>query len=643
MPKVFWGIDIGSSSVKAVKAEAINGKLTLLDCVFYPIASAENDSEILENNYEATLSALQMLVKDKQLEGASVGISISGKSVFSRYFNLPPVDNVEELIPLEAKMQIPFPLDEVVWDYHIFGMNEETLETDVAIFAVKKDIIENVLELGKAVKLDIQVIQSSAFAVLNFGVIEFGLENPLVMLEGGSKNIDIVICNAMNFWPRSLPISGITFTNALESKFQIPFEEAEKLKIQLKESEQSDRIFKIIEPSLKELLGEFQRSIGFFRSQRKELNINEVCLTGNALRIPGLDQYLTTGISKPAKYIDEPINVEIAESEGEFLLSEGYGSFAIAIGLAAQGVDLGFVKINFVPKSLLLQKMLKRKMIYVIGCIVALSIALGLGWYDVSASKGSIKSIKKNATKVHQRYAGIPNTFDGKVRSLKSKEKSLGDYRKLFIKENTRFQVFHEMLKTAVEEVDLFSLNMGKEKTKKDKKEDTKIDPVRSIWLKDIKSNWMKRKDAVIKSEVDAKGMTPELKFQVNKKKVLRVVINGLTQHAEKKGLELLKKFNDSIDEYKINNHLLLMGNTKIPQSGEKEEIQRKVVKPNLFLKSKDAIDKEDFRGLERFDDAAQRIASIKDVKSKFFEFNIVFFVDFEVLNLKMKEPISKK
>ena len=108
MPKIFWGIDIGFSSVKAVKAEAIDGKLTLLDCMVIPIAPPTDESDPALGSIESAKNALKILIEDKGLEGVPVGISISGRNVFSRYFNLPPVENIQELIPLEAKMQIPF-------------------------------------------------------------------------------------------------------------------------------------------------------------------------------------------------------------------------------------------------------------------------------------------------------------------------------------------------------------------------------------------------------------------------------------------------------------------------------------------------------------------------------------------------------
>ena len=454
MPKIFWGIDIGFSSVKAVKAEVIDGKLNLLDCMIIPIAAISEDADPLIGSLESAKTALKILIEDKNLEGVPVGISISGRNVFSRYFNLPLVDNIQELIPLEAKMQIPFPLEEVVWDYHVFGMNQETQETDVAIFAVKREVIDGILNAAKELKLNVTVIQSSAFSVLNFGVLEYGLEKPIVMLEGGSKNIDLVVCDMANFWPRSLPINGSTFTKALQSKFQIPFDEAEKLKINLKESGQSDRIFKVLEPSLKELLGEFQRSIGFYRSQRKELNIDKILLTGNALRIPGLDSYVSTGMSKETLYVNKPINITIAESDGEAILSSEFGSFAIAIGLAAQGLDIGFVKVNFIPKEIILLQKLKKKKVYILGTLALLGITLIAGWMDAIDRKNRFSTIKRQAIGLTQAFNAAQNENDEKKRLSETLNTQLENTSLYLQKNDFYFQILNQILTNNVADLD---------------------------------------------------------------------------------------------------------------------------------------------------------------------------------------------
>lgn len=610
MPKIFWGIDIGSSSVKAVKAEVVNGKLNLLDCMMVPIASSGDSTDPAFGSIESAKAALKTLIEDKDLEGVPVGISISGRNVLPRYFNLPPIDNIHDLIPLEAKMQIPFPLEEVVWDYHVFGVNQETLETDVAIFAVKRDVIDGILKVANELKLNVTVIQSSAFSVLNFGVMEYGMEKPLVMLEGGSKNIDLVICDKATFWPRSLPINGSTFTRALQSKFQIPFDEAEKLKINLKESGQSDRIFKVIEPSLKELLGEFQRSIGHYRSQRKELNIDKIFLTGNALRIPGLDSYIATGMSKEALYINKPTNIDIAESEGEVILSSEYGSFAIAIGLAAQGLGVGFVKVNFVPKEVILHQKLKKKKIFLIGALILLGLTLAVGWVDAKDRKKRFTDLTRLANEKAQFYNNLQSQYETSNSNLENLENQLKST-SLYLQGNDfHFQILNQLVTNSVGDLD------------------------KSVWFHKFKTSWEDR--AEVYNTPQAKDVNPVLK--AGKTKLLKVEIEGLTQNIEGKGAEILIKYNHNLEGYEFDGRKIVPFLVQVPSYSEEPTKIEPTLKPTLYLKKED-VDPKDVIGTERYEDAVKRIAKIEDVKTNYYKFKSFFYVDFEML--KLPKPVA--
>jgi type IV pilus assembly protein PilM len=50
-------------------------------------------------------------------------LCVSGQSVFSRFVKLPPVDKekVYQIILYEAQQNVPFPMNEVVWDYQLIG------------------------------------------------------------------------------------------------------------------------------------------------------------------------------------------------------------------------------------------------------------------------------------------------------------------------------------------------------------------------------------------------------------------------------------------------------------------------------------------------------------------------------------------
>ncbi len=72
-----------------------------------------------ETTREATiLKALQEMLADKAIKAKTVNVCAPGFHVFSKFVKLPPVDasKVTQIIQYEAQQNVPFPLEEVVWE-----------------------------------------------------------------------------------------------------------------------------------------------------------------------------------------------------------------------------------------------------------------------------------------------------------------------------------------------------------------------------------------------------------------------------------------------------------------------------------------------------------------------------------------------
>ena len=139
-----WGIDIGQCGLKALRGElsADGNKVvaTSFDYIEYPKILSQPDAQ----PDQLVRDALKEFLSRNSVRGDKVGISISGQSGLARFIKLPPVDakKVPDIIKYEAKQQIPFALDDVIWDYQempTHGSDEDVLERVVGLFAMKRD------------------------------------------------------------------------------------------------------------------------------------------------------------------------------------------------------------------------------------------------------------------------------------------------------------------------------------------------------------------------------------------------------------------------------------------------------------------------------------------------------------------------
>src|SRR5438270_11254702 len=155
VPQGVWGIDIGQCALKALRVELVDGQVTAtaFDYIEHPKILAQPDAD----PDQLTREALEKFLSRNQLKGDLVAIAVPGQSGLARFVKLPPVEEkkINDIVRFEAKQQIPFPLEEVVWDYQKIGAGSVTdgfaMETEIGLFAMKRDTISKYLQHFKDV------------------------------------------------------------------------------------------------------------------------------------------------------------------------------------------------------------------------------------------------------------------------------------------------------------------------------------------------------------------------------------------------------------------------------------------------------------------------------------------------------------
>src|ERR687888_955098 len=167
-----WGIDLGQCALKAIRVENLEGQVTAtaFDYIEHPKILSQPDAD----PDQLTREALEKFLSRNSLRGDFIAISVPGQSGLARFVKLPPVEEkkIGDIVRFEAKQQIPFPLEEVVWDYQKIGASEVTdgfaLETEIGLFAMKRDLVNRYLQHFKEVGVEVHLIQMAPLALCNF-------------------------------------------------------------------------------------------------------------------------------------------------------------------------------------------------------------------------------------------------------------------------------------------------------------------------------------------------------------------------------------------------------------------------------------------------------------------------------------------
>ncbi|GAG37346.1 unnamed protein product, partial [marine sediment metagenome] len=119
--KRYFGLDIGESAIKLVEIKKGRDgfRLGMARLVELNIDPMFDDSEKRKNIIE---KSLKQLLAEEKIDSGIIALSISGQSVFIRPLKVPKIakSKIEQIIQYEAQLQVPFPINEVIWNYQLF-------------------------------------------------------------------------------------------------------------------------------------------------------------------------------------------------------------------------------------------------------------------------------------------------------------------------------------------------------------------------------------------------------------------------------------------------------------------------------------------------------------------------------------------
>ncbi len=444
-----WGIDVGLCALKAIRLEFVDGetRATAFDYIEHPKILSQPDAD----PDQLTREALEQFLSRNSLKGDMVVISVAGQSGLARFVKLPPVEErkIADIVKFEAKQQIPFPLDEVVWDYQKIGTPMVTdgfaMETEIGLFAMKKDMVNRALQQFKDVGVEVHIVQMAPLALINYLAYDsLGLdpkkpgEEPeenhdcVVALDIGTDNSNLVITDGNKvIWQRPIPLGGNHFTRALTKDMKLTFAKAEHLKRNAVKSPDLRKILASLKSVLSDFVGEVQRSLGYFTNTHRDATIKYMVGLGGAFRLPGLQKFLQEKLQLEVRKVSkfERLKGEDVIVSPQF--NENILSFAVPYGLALQGLKRATLQTNLLPYDIRVERMVRGKKPWAAAAAAALLVAVaGLAFGknleksavnnpEIDAADREFKSLKSEVDKRAQDFKGAEEQYAKSVESLR--------------------------------------------------------------------------------------------------------------------------------------------------------------------------------------------------------------------------------
>lgn len=423
-----WGIEIGQNALKALKLRpGEDGKVELVafDVIEHPKLLSQPDADA----DELVRKALEKFAERNEWQGDKFVIGVPGQQTFARFCKLPPVEQkkIPDIVRFEASQQIPFDMNDVVWDYQVFQA-EDMPDVEVGIFAMRKDLVRRHIDRLQSASISPQMIQTIPSALYNFcrfdgqWAVEEGVAT--VIIDIGSQHTDLVIVEPNSAWTRNIPLGGNSFTDALVKQFKLSFEKAEKLKRTAASSKYARQIFQAMRPVFADLVAEIQRSIGFYSSTHRDVELKQLVACGNAFKLPGLLKYLENNLAAGEGIVklEGFKNLVVVGAIDQAQFNDQLLSFAPAYGLGLQGLGLGKIDVNLLPPELARLALWRKKQPFFIAAAACIGLAALCPWARIQMDSSALaanEDLSRNApqavslaTNFNTQYSQVATNID---------------------------------------------------------------------------------------------------------------------------------------------------------------------------------------------------------------------------------------
>jgi len=391
-PQRIYALDLGMQTVSLAEFHKLpNGGLCLnafheTELITDPSADATRPAQIREAVRELR-ETLKVPAKEP------VNFALPAQSVFSRFVKLPGAtpEDVSSIIAFEAQQNVPFPIDEVVWDYQIMG-DQRDGSWDVVLVAMKSDQLTEVADAVTAGGMQPRIIDVAPMAVYN----SFRYSYPeatgcSLIIDIGARTTNLVFVEDDRAFSRSIPVGGNSISAAVAKEFQQDITLAERLKVEKGSvslggayAEPGDpteaRVAKVVRNTMTRLHAEIARSISFYRTSQAGSQPVRVLLCGGTVSLPYMVEFFSEKLQTPIEFLNPLRNVTVTSATVAAALGTKAHTLGELVGAALRSFDNCPLEINLRPPSVVREQDLARRKPFLILSVICLLLTLA-GWW----------------------------------------------------------------------------------------------------------------------------------------------------------------------------------------------------------------------------------------------------------------------
>jgi type IV pilus assembly protein PilM len=405
-------LNLGSQTLGVADFQTLpHGGLVLQN---YRLRDVLTDSAQESMRYSQVGAALGEMAGELAIKPGQVNYAVPGQSVFARFVKLPAVEEekIDRIISFEAQQNVPFPIDEVVWDYQLVAAGADE-QIQVVLVAIKSDLLEEMNAAVEGTGLRTSIVDVAPMSLYNaFRYSYSDLKGCSLLVDIGARTTNLLFIEPAKIFSRSVPIGGSSITASIAREFDEPFAVAEARKkrdgfVSLggAYAEASDpdvaRVSKIVRSTMTRLHAELMRSISHYRAQQQGGAPERVYLCGASSSTPYMREFFQEKLQVPIEFFNPLRNVAVAESVNASQVSQSAHLLGELVGLALRATTTCPMELNLRPLAVVRRQELERRRPYFAMAAACFILALiGWGIYYTRAAQVARHAVEKMQEKI---------------------------------------------------------------------------------------------------------------------------------------------------------------------------------------------------------------------------------------------------
>jgi type IV pilus assembly protein PilM len=382
-------LNIGSQTIGLAKFHVeANSGLVLLDYRFREILA---DAASEETRPAQISAVLRELLDELEIKHSAVSYALGAQSAFLRFVKLPLVEEekIERIIGFEAQQNVPFPIDEVIWDYQIVGGGMEQ-QIQVVIVAIKADYLERINAAVEESGLRTSIIGIATPALYNaFRYNYAGVTGYSLLVDIGARTTNLIFIESGKLFMRSVPIGVSSITAAVAKEFGESFAAAETRKKRdgfvalagAPEPADPDiaRVSKIARSTMTRLHAEIMRSITHYSAQQQGHPPQRIFLCGGGAGMPNMREFFHEKFRLPIEFFNPLQNITVSELLPTPDVARAAHLLGELVGLALHNVASCPIELNLLPAEVVRRQDLEKRRPFLLAAAACIVLTL-LGW-----------------------------------------------------------------------------------------------------------------------------------------------------------------------------------------------------------------------------------------------------------------------